>query len=103
MYYSADQIFNRERDRQEREDRRDDDIINRANDKLASLPDFYKSSDGIKRYTNMDDQIGNLDQSDLIAIARLIRDNQLEQVGQVLKDAILKQLLKEAEDEIDDE
>lgn len=85
------------------EQERDEAIKQRTKDKFMALPDFYKSSDGIKRYTNVDDAIGSVSQEDLIAIARALRDGIMETAGERLKAALMRVLERQAEDEIDEE
>jgi hypothetical protein len=84
-------------------ERRDEAIEARVIDKFQALPDLYRSRDGVKRYTNLEDAIGSLNQNEHIQIARAIRDGKPEDAGIALTMALQRILRSEAGDEIDEE
>ena len=84
-------------------DNDDERIKELARDKFNALPNFYSPKDEKYRYTNMDDAMGSLKQEELIALARLLRDGEHLQAGNLLKASLMRILTAEAEEEIKDE
>ena len=74
-----------------------------ARDKFNSLPSFYSPKGEKYRYTFMDDAMDSLKQEELIAIARLLRDGEHLQAGKLLEASLMRVLVAEAEEEIEDE
>lgn len=94
----------REQDKRERrQDQINEWIDGRAKDLYHALPDFYTSSNGVKRFTSIEDAIEYFTQDEWIAIARLVRDNQFEKLGRVFADTCLRVCFKQAYDQADDE
>ena len=81
---------------------REEAIHKLADDKFKALPDFYASSDGIKRFTNFEDMFDGIKQPHLIALARLVRDEQHEDAGKLLGVLLMEQCEKQAEYEYDE-
>ena len=71
-------------------------------DKFKALPDLYASMDGKRRYANIEDASSSIKQAEWIAIARLLRDGDEFSAGFALKNALMRVLIDEAEDEIND-
>ena len=69
-------------------------------DKFKALPDLYASMDGKRRYANIEDASSSIKQAEWIAIARCLRDNDEMTAGFALKNALMRVLTEEAEDEI---
>ena len=78
-------------------------ITELALDKFNSLPNFYSPKGERYRYTNMDDAMDSLKQEELIALARLLRDGEHLQAGKLLEASLMRVLVAEAEEEIEDE
>ena len=78
-------------------------ITELALDKFNALPSFYSPKGERYRYTNMDDAMGSLKQEELIALARLLRDGEHLQAGKLLEASLMRVLVAEAEEEIEDE
>ena len=81
----------------------DERIKELARDKFNALPSFYSPKGERYRYTYMDDAMGSLKQEELIALARLLRDGEHLQAGNLLKASLMRILTAEAEEEIKDE
>lgn len=88
---------------QDADDKRDEKIEQRANDKFMALPDLYRSRDGSYRWTNMEDAQNGLKQQEWIEIARALRDGNNLLAGDLLSKSIRRVLTEESEEEIDDE
>ena len=84
-------------------DNDDERIKELARDKFNALPNFYSPKDEKYRYTFMDDAMGSLKQEELIALARLLRDGEHLQAGKLLEASLMRVLVAEAEEEIEDE
>ena len=78
-------------------------ITELALDKFNALPSFYSPKGEKYRYTFMDDAMDSLKQEELIAIARLLRDGEHLQAGKLLEASLMRVLVAEAEEEIEDE
>jgi len=55
------------------EDFKDANLTDRAEEKFLMLPRLYKSSDGVRRYTNIEDAIQSVSQADWVEIANLLQ------------------------------
>jgi len=95
--------LNRYLDASDNVDSKNSQIQELARDKFMALPNFYTKSTDRYQYTNMDDAMGSLRQEELIAIARLIRDDKYKEAGIALKDALMRVLTDEAEDELEED
>lgn len=82
------------------EDYRDENLHDLVNDKMLALPDFYKSSDGVARYTNMEDALSSITQDEAVSIARALRDKEFALAGGLLYSALWRICYKEAEYEL---
>jgi len=74
-----------------------------ARDKFMALPDFYTKPYDKYRYTNMDDAVGSVKQEEWICIARAIRDGDNKLAGDILSASLMRVLVAEAENEVDDD
>jgi hypothetical protein len=81
----------------------DDNLADRTRDKFMALPDFYKSSDGKERYTNIEDAADGIKQEEWIEIARYLRDGAFKDVGVCLHNALARICESQAEEELEDE
>lgn len=81
----------------------DNHLSDRADDKFQALPDFYKSMDGVKRYTNMEDAIDRVKQSEWIGIARALRDEDDLLAVRILKSALVRICESQVEEELEEE
>lgn len=81
----------------------DDNLADRTRDKFMALPDFYKSTDGKERYTNIEDAVDGIKQEDWITIARYLRDEQYGMAGSMLADCLKEICESQAEEELEDE
>ena len=73
-----------------------------AKDKFMALPDMYKHSDGVARYCNMDDVVGSIRTEEWVTIARWLRDGDELSAGVALRTAVMRILIAEADDELED-
>lgn len=81
----------------------DANLENRTRDKFMALPDFYKSTDGKERYTNIEDAADGIRQEDWIAIARALRDRECLLAGNLLDNALYRICQSQAQEELEDE
>ena len=86
---------------QDKDSKRDEQVKELANDKYMALPLKYKSSDGVERYTNIEDAFSSLKTADFEALGRLTRDRQHEELGILFCDIMNRICFEHAESEID--
>jgi len=88
------------------------EIVFLAKDKFAALADFYTpflnvhGKPNIHRYTNADDAFGQINQDEMIAMCRVLRTELPENdmlAGKLLRGALMRVCLRDAQDEADDE
>ena len=89
-------------DKQQKEDNRVEEIAQLAKDKFFALSDFYTCRDGVRRWTNIEDAVDSIKQAEWIDIARALRDGDMWVVGDLLRKAIDRVVIQQAEDEIDE-
>lgn len=89
-------------DKQQKEDNRIEEIAQLAKDNFFALPNFYRSRDGSVRWTNMEDAVDSIKQEEWIGIARALREGDMRIVGDLLRKAIDRVLIQQAENGIDE-
>lgn len=94
--------LNRYLNKTTKDDSREKRIEELAKDKFMALPDLYRSTDGIKRYTNIDDASGSIKQEEWVSIARAIRDSDNKLAGDILAASLMRVCVRNAENEIDE-
>lgn len=95
--------LNRYLNRATKDDAREKRIEDLAKDKFMALPDLYRSTDGIKRYTNIDDASGSIKQEEWVSIARALRDGDNKLAGDILAASLMRVCVDQAQDVIDEE
>ena len=81
--------------------KRDEQVEELANDKYMALPLKYRSSDGVERFTNIEDAFGSFKTADFEALGRLTRDRKYEELGILFCDIMNSICFEQAESEID--
>lgn len=81
----------------------DNNLHDRAEEKFKQLPRFYKSSDGVRRYTNIEDAVDSIKQADWQIIANHLIAECREQAGAHLEACLMKICTSQAEEELEEE
>jgi len=85
------------------EDFKDANLTDRAEEKFQMLPRLYKSSDGVRRYTNIEDAIQSVPQADWQAIANLLIAENREAAGAKLDSCLFYVCREQALEELEEE
>ena len=75
----------------------------KTKDLFFGMPNFYRSSDGVVRFTNIDDYSDSLTQNEWILIARALRDGDHHLAGTILANSLNRVCAKLADEAYDDE
>lgn len=81
----------------------DNNLNDRAEEKFKQLPRFYKSSDGVMRFTNIDDALDSIPQATWQVIANALISEDYEDVGRELYSCLFHICEKQAEEELEEE
>ncbi len=81
----------------------DNNMNDLAQEKFNQLSRFYKSTDGIRRYTNIEDSIQSIKQVEWIAIAELLKEGKVAAVGCALQEALMRVCTNQAEEELEED
>lgn len=105
-YHAEDKYFLRQlyeyQDKSAESDKRATAVHYLTEAKIAELPLYYKTLAGeVSRWTNIDDAWGEIPQTELIAMARVLITGDDAELGKMLREAIKKVCRKQAENEID--
>ena len=81
----------------------DNNLNDRAEEKFRQLPRFYKSHDGVRRFTNIDDALDSVSQADWQIIAGLLISKDYALSGHKLYSCLFNICKKQAEEELEEE